>query len=38
VTAVIEKEVREVPEQWIWTHARWRTRPGASEGPDAAPS
>jgi KDO2-lipid IV(A) lauroyltransferase len=38
VTAVIEKEVREVPEQWIWTHARWRTRPRPSEGPDAASS
>ncbi|MBW2423259.1 MAG: lysophospholipid acyltransferase family protein [Deltaproteobacteria bacterium] len=38
VTAVIEKEVREVPEQWIWTHARWRTRPRASQSSDAGPS
>jgi len=27
VTAVIEKEIRACPGQWIWTHRRWRTRP-----------
>ena len=27
VTAVIEKEIRESPGQWIWTHRRWRTQP-----------
>ena len=27
VTAVIEKEIRDCPGQWIWTHRRWRTRP-----------
>ena len=27
-TKIIEEEVRERPEQWVWMHARWRTRPG----------
>lgn len=27
VTAVIEKEIRACPGQWIWTHRRWRTQP-----------
>jgi len=27
VTAVIEKEIRRSPGQWIWTHRRWRTQP-----------
>ena len=26
-TAVIEREIRESPGQWIWTHRRWRTQP-----------
>lgn len=26
-TAVIEKYVREYPEQWLWMHRRWKTRP-----------
>jgi KDO2-lipid IV(A) lauroyltransferase len=30
VTAVIEKEIRESPGQWIWTHRRWRTRPSVA--------
>lgn len=25
---VIERYVREHPEQWVWMHRRWRTRPG----------
>lgn len=29
VTAVIESEIRACPGQWIWTHRRWRTQPGA---------
>ena len=29
VTAAIEEEVRAHPEQWVWMHARWRTRPGS---------
>jgi KDO2-lipid IV(A) lauroyltransferase len=27
VTAVIEKYVRRYPEQWLWIHKRWNTRP-----------
>lgn len=26
-TAVIEAAIREAPEQWLWMHGRWRTRP-----------
>jgi KDO2-lipid IV(A) lauroyltransferase len=26
-TKVIESIVREHPEQWVWVHARWKTRP-----------
>jgi KDO2-lipid IV(A) lauroyltransferase len=26
-TAVIEKYAREYPEQWLWVHRRWKTRP-----------
>jgi KDO2-lipid IV(A) lauroyltransferase len=28
-TAVIERVVRQTPEQWLWSHDRWRTRPPA---------
>lgn len=28
-TAVIEAAIRETPEQWLWMHSRWRTRPVA---------
>jgi KDO2-lipid IV(A) lauroyltransferase len=27
VTAVVEKYVRRYPEQWLWIHKRWNTRP-----------
>jgi Kdo2-lipid IVA lauroyltransferase/acyltransferase len=28
-TAAIEADVRNRPEQWVWMHERWRTRPGS---------
>jgi KDO2-lipid IV(A) lauroyltransferase len=28
-TEVIEAAIREAPEQWLWMHNRWRTRPVA---------
>jgi len=30
-TAEIERWVRRYPDQWIWTHPRWRTRPPGEE-------
>jgi KDO2-lipid IV(A) lauroyltransferase len=30
-TAVIEEYVRRYPEQWLWMHRRWKTRPPGSE-------
>ncbi|MFL5310129.1 MAG: lysophospholipid acyltransferase family protein [Myxococcales bacterium] len=27
-TEAIEEEVRALPDQWVWMHRRWRTRPG----------
>ena len=26
-TAVIERYIREYPDQWLWVHQRWKTRP-----------
>lgn len=38
VTQVIEQAVRREPGQWIWTHRRWRTRPGSAVDPGFAGS
>ena len=32
VTSVVEKYVRKYPEQWLWIHKRWNTRPAGEKG------
>jgi KDO2-lipid IV(A) lauroyltransferase len=31
LTSIIEGWVREYPEQWLWLHRRWKTRPEAAD-------
>ena len=31
-TSIIENHVRRRPEQWLWVHKRWRTRPQGERG------
>ena len=38
INAAVEKAVRAYPEQWLWFHQRWKTRPpGEVPGPDGLP-
>ncbi|MCA1623593.1 MAG: lysophospholipid acyltransferase family protein [Acidobacteria bacterium] len=32
ITKVVEKYVRKYPEQWLWIHKRWNTRPAGEKG------
>lgn len=32
ITNVVEKYVRRYPEQWLWIHKRWNTRPKGEKG------
>lgn len=32
ITEIVEKFVRRYPEQWLWVHKRWNTRPEGEEG------
>ena len=32
ITKVVEQYVRKYPEQWLWIHKRWNTRPEGEEG------
>ena len=32
MNAFIEERVREMPEQYLWTHRRFKTRPGGEAG------
>jgi KDO2-lipid IV(A) lauroyltransferase len=34
-TAILEEAIRARPEEWVWMHRRWKTRPPA-EGDDAS--
>jgi len=31
-TAVLEEWIRRYPDQWLWIHRRWKTRPAGEPG------
>ena len=38
INAAVERAIRAYPEQWLWMHKRWKTRPpGETQGPDGLP-
>jgi len=38
INAAVEKSIREFPEQWLWVHKRWKSRPeGEVPGMDGLP-
>ena len=32
ITSIVERYVRKYPEQWLWIHKRWNTRPKGEKG------
>lgn len=32
ITSIVERFVRRYPEQWLWIHKRWNTRPAGEKG------
>jgi KDO2-lipid IV(A) lauroyltransferase len=32
LTSLIEGWIRKYPDQWVWMHKRWKTRPSSNDG------
>jgi len=37
-TKLIEDQIRETPDQWIWMHRRWKRQPPATSAPETPPA